>query len=630
MSNRLGVIKMSKQKKEQQITNNRKSRIELYKRSTFRKKNEKPENGFNTIMRVVKYLYAEKKLLVFVISLLFFSIVATLSSQVIKIIIIDDFIKKGISDGFLLYIIILACLYIFQIITSYLSSYFMIGISQRTLRRMRINLFKKIQALSISFFDQNRDGDLMIRITNDVDNISSTMTQTFVSFISSMMTLILTIALMIWLNWKLTIVALITIPLIYFAAKTVSASSRKRFRKMRYERGALNGFVAEQINGAKVIQSFCQEEQIIDEFSTESNRVKKITISALTWASLMNPVIGLLNNLRYIIIVTTGAILAINGDPQATVGIITAFITLANLFGGKINLLANMYTDIQNALSGAERVFDILDNTSEIKDKDDAITLENGRGHVELKHVDFEYIENTPILKDVSINATPGKKIALVGHTGAGKTTIINLLTRFYDVKKGVVLIDGVNIQDITHDSLLSHVGIVLQDTNLFSDTIYNNILLGKLDTTKEEIENACKLANCHEFICELPNGYDTVLARNGSNISFGQRQLLSIARTILKNPDILILDEATSSVDTITEKQIQYAIENLTKDKTSFIIAHRLSTIRNADLIIVMNDGQIVEQGSHEELLNLKGKYYQLHNSKDSQDFDDFEKVSA
>ncbi len=608
----------------------RKSRIELYKRSTYRRRNEKPENGMKTIMRVLKYLYSEKRGIQLVIVLILTSILFSLSGEQIKRVLIDDFIEKGISDGFAFYILILALFFIFEIITTFSSSLFMIGITQRTLKRMRKNIFSKLQSLAISFFDRNRDGDLMIRITNDVDNISNTMTQTFIAFIQSVMTLVLTVSLMIWMSWKLTIVALFTIPLIYLAAKTVSKASRKRFRRMRYERGALNGFVAEQINGAKVIQSFCQEEEIIKEFAHESERVKKITISALTWASLMRPVIGFLNRLRYIIIITAGAILAITGDPTATVGTITVFLTLADRFGGQINNLANMYTDIQNALSGAERIFDILDDDTLILDKEDAIELKDVKGHVQLNHVNFGYLEDTPVLKDVSIEAKPGQKVALVGHTGAGKTTIINLITRFYDINDGEILIDDKNIKDIKHSHLLNHVGIVLQDTNLFSDTIYNNIRFGKLDATEEEIINACKLANCHDFIMELKDNYQTVLARNGSNISYGQRQLLSIARTILKNPDILILDEATSSVDTITELKIQKAIENLTKDKTSFIIAHRLSTIRHADLIIVMDHGKIIEQGNHESLLSQKGIYYQLLNAKDDEDLKDYDLVSA
>ncbi len=621
---------MSKQKEMPSNTENYKSRIELYKRSTFRRRNEKPQRALKTTLRVVKYIFAEKKKLYLVIFFIMAAILLSLASQTVNRYIFDNFLDKQTSNGFSLFIVILMALFIFEILMSFSGNLLMIGITQRTLKNMRKNLFAKLQSLSISFFDRNRDGDLMLRITNDVDNISTTMTQTFISFITSMMTLIFTISVMIWMSWKLTIVAMITIPLIYYTAKTISKFSRKRFRRMRYEMGALNGFVAEQINGAKVIQSFCQEEEIINEFIIESKRVKRITVRAMTWASLMNPVIGLLNKMRYIIIITAGAILAINGDKSASIGTIAVFITLAERFGQQINNLANMYTEIQNALSGAERVFDILDDTTFINDSPDAIKLDYISGHVELKNVNFSYLEDTPILKDVSIDAKPGMKIAIVGHTGAGKTTIINLITRFYDIDKGEILVDGINIKNVTQANLLNKIGIVLQDTNLFSDTIYNNIRFGKLEATDEEIIEACKLANCHKFIMELPLKYNTVLARNGANISFGQRQLLSIARTILKNPDILILDEATSSVDTLTEIKIQKAIENLTTDKTSFIIAHRLSTIRNADLIIVMENGKIVEQGNHNELLDLKGIYYQLHNAKDDNDLKNFDLVSA
>ena len=399
---------------------------------------------------------------------------------------------------------------------------------------------------------------------------------------------------------------------------------------MRYERGALNGFVAEQINGAKVIQSFCQEQEIINEFKIESTRVKKITINALAWGSLMMPVVGFLNRLRYIIIITAGVILAINGDPSATIGTIAVFLTLADRFGGQINNLANLYVDIQNALSGAERIFEIIDDQTIIRDKENAFELTNVSGHVELRNVTFGYLEDTVVLKNVSIDAKPGMKIALVGHTGAGKTTIINLITRFYDVNEGEILIDGINIKDVTQKSLLDHIGIVLQDTHLFSDTIMENVRFGKLDATDEEVIQACKLAKCHDFIMKLPDKYHTRLAPNGSNLSYGQRQLLSIARTILKNPDILILDEATSSVDTITEMTIQQALKNLIKDKTAFIIAHRLSTIREADLIIVLENGKIIEQGTHEELLEHKGIYWRLHNAKDADALKEFDLISA
>jgi len=617
-------------KQDNTITPERKSRLDLYKRSTFRKRNEKPQQGLKTTLRVIKYLNYERKGITIVIILILLSIIFSLGGEQVKKILLDDFIKKGISEGFALHVAYLAILYLLEIITTFSSSFLMIGITQRTLKMMRRNIFIKLQNLAVSFFDRNRDGDLMTRITSDVDNISSTMTQSFISFITSVMTLILTISVMFWMSWKLSLIACVTIPILYIAAKKVTDVSRKRFRQMRYERGALNGFVAEQINGAKVIQSFCQEQEIINEFIIESTRVKDITINALAWGSFMTPVMGFLNRLRYIIIITAGALLAIKGDPTATIGTIAVFLTLADRFGGQINNLANLYIDIQNALSGAERIFEIIDDQTIIKDGDNAIELTTVKGHVVLKNVTFGYLDDKIVLKNVSIDAKPGMKIALVGHTGAGKTTIINLITRFYDVNEGDILIDGKNIKDITQQSLLDHIGIVLQDTHLFSDTILENVRFGKIDATDEEVIEACKLAKCHEFIMKLPDKYHTKLAPNGSNLSYGQRQLLSIARTILKNPDILILDEATSSVDTITEMTIQQALKNLTKGKTSFIIAHRLSTIREADLIIVLEDGKIIEQGTHEELLNHKGIYYRLHHAKDATELKDYDLIIA
>lgn len=601
------------------------SRIELYKKSTYRKRNEKPKEALSTTIRLIKYLNDESKIVAFVIGLIVIQTFLTLASSYVYRSVIDDFILKGRYQALLWIILLLCFIYLSEALITFWSKYIMIGVTQRTLRKMRKHIFGKMQILAISFFDRNRDGDLMSRLTNDVDNISSTMTQTVTHFIASILMLVSTVVLMFIMNVTLTLVALATVPFIYIAARTVAKFSRKRFRQLRYEIGALNGFVAEQINGAKVIQSFVQEDQIIEEFTQESTRVKDTTVKAVTFAALMGPVMEFLGNLRYIIIISAGAVLVING--HTTIGTITTFVILARQFGQPLNQLANLYTDIQNALSGAERIFDILDDDDIIEDEKGATELNQVKGHVELNNVTFGYTEEQTILKSISIDALPGMKVALVGHTGAGKTTIINLITRLYDINDGEILIDGHSIQSITKASLRDQIGIVLQDTHLFSDTIYNNVRYGKLDATKEEVIEACKLANCHDFISDLKDGYDTKLSRNGANISHGQRQLLSIARTILKNPSILILDEATSSVDTITEKKITEAINHLTQDRTSFIIAHRLSTIRHCDLIVVLEDGQIIEQGTHTELLNQKGIYYRLNHAKADDDvLDDYE----
>lgn len=634
---------MSKKKQQEVQAPQKASRIELYKRSTYRKRNEKPKDALNTTFRLIKYLKDESFLVFVVILLIGIQTALSLGTSVFYRNVIDG-IEDRIMEGFLSTILILGFFYVSSAIVNFFDGYIMNGVSQRTLKRLRKDIFAKMQVLAISFFDRNRDGDLMSRITNDVDNISTTLTQSVTQFIGSIITLVSTLALMLYMNWLLSIVTFITVPLIYFAARIVSAFSRKRHRQLRYELGALNGYISEQIDGAKVIQSFVQEGQIIDEFTNESNRVTKTTVIANTLSSLMGPTMELLGNLRYIIIITAGAVFMTFPEtytlevgknafeiiiPVVTVGTITAFVDLANKFSQPLNQLANLYTDIVNALSGAERIFDILDDQTIIQNAPDAIELTDVQGHVELRDVKFAYIEDRYVLNGISIEAKPGQKIALVGHTGAGKTTIINMITRFYDVNSGEILIDGTNIKDVTKESLLEHVGIVLQDTNLFSTTIRENIRYGKLDATDEEIIAACKLANCHNFIASLPDGYDTMLTHNGSNLSQGQRQLLSIARTLLKNPDILILDEATSSVDTMTELKITEAIETLTSGKTSFIIAHRLSTIRNCDLIVVMKDGNIMEQGNHHELLQQQGIYYKLLNAKPNDSvLDDYELV--
>lgn len=619
---------MSKRHKEQQNKKPYTSRIDLYKRSTYRKRNEKPKEALGTTLRLVSYLKDESPLVVLTIILLAVQTALGLTASFVYRDVIDG-IEDGILRGFLTLILALAFLYVSSAVLSFISGYIMNGVSQRTLKKMRTHIFSKMQVLAISFFDRNSDGDLMSRITNDVDNISSTMTHSVIQFVESIITLLGTLAVMIYMSWELTIVTMVTVPLIYFAAKTVARFSRRRHRQLRYEIGALNGFISEQIDGAKVIQSFVQEEQIIDEFTYESQRVTKTTIIANSLSSIMGPAMEFLGNIRYIVIIIGGALMIANDIESVTVGTVTAFVELAARFSRPLNQLANLYTDIQNALSGAERIFDILDDQTIIPEDPEAIPLENVKGHVELRNVTFSYVEGTNVLKNISIQAEPGQKIALVGHTGAGKTTIINLITRFYDVNEGEVLIDGVNIKKYKLDSLLNHVGIVLQDTNLFSGTIKENVRYGRLDATDEEIIKACKLAKCHDFIMELPDGYDTMLAPNGTNLSEGQRQLLSIARTLLRNPDILILDEATSNVDTVTEMYITEAINNLTENRTSFIIAHRLSTIRNCDIIVVMKDGEIIEQGNHEELVKRQGIYYQLLNAKpDDQLLEDFELV--
>lgn len=626
MRSRLEVMGMRKPNGRPDTPRSRASRIDLYKKSTYRKRNEKPKEALGTTLRLIRYLREETPLVILTILLLTVQTGIGLASSLVYRDMIDN-IERGILRGFITLIATLAFLYVSNAVINFVSGYIMNGVSQRTLKKMRKHIFEKLQILSISFFDRNRDGDLMSRITNDVDNISSTMTHSVIQFVESIITLLGTLGFMIYMSWELTLVTMVTVPLIYVAAKTIARFSRKRHRQLRYEIGALNGFIAEQIDGAKVIQSFVQEEQIIDEFTYESKRVTRTTIIASTLSSIMGPAMEFLGNIRYIVIIIGGAMMIANGVSSVTVGTITAFVELANRFSRPLNQLANLYTDIQNALSGAERIFEILDDQSIIPEDPEAIPLENVKGTVELRNVTFSYVEGQNVLKNISIKAYPGQKIALVGHTGAGKTTIINLIMRFYDVEEGEVLIDGVNIKKYTIDSLLNHVGIVLQDTHLFSGTIKENIRYGRLDATDEEIIEACKAANCHHFIMQLPEGYDTMLAPNGSNLSEGQRQLLSIARTLLRNPDILILDEATSNVDTMTERYITEAIDRLTANRTSFIIAHRLSTIRNCDLIIVMQGGEIIEQGSHDELVHKKGIYYQLLNAKpDDALLNDFE----
>ena len=405
---------------------------------------------------------------------------------------------------------------------------------------------------------------------------------------------------------------MLVIPTMMLITSKIAKRTRKYFLNQQESLGKLNGIIEECISGQKLVKVFTREEKQIEEFNNSNDDLKKIGIKALILSGFIPPLINLLNNINFAFIAGIGGWLAVK--EIITIGVIASFINYSKQFTRPINELANQFNMLQTAIAGAERVFEIMDEKPEKEDEEDAIKLSKISGKVDFENVDFSYDEKTPVLKNVNLHINPGETIALVGPTGAGKTTIINLLTRFYDIQKGSIKIDGVDIKKINRKSLRSSLGIVLQDAYLFSETVRENIRYGRLDATDEEVERAAKLANAHKFIQRLPQGYDTILSEDASNLSQGQKQLLTIARAILANPSILILDEATSSVDTRTEMHIQEAMLNLMKGRTSFVIAHRLSTIRDASQIVVINDGQIIEKGSHDELLKQKGFYYNLY----------------
>jgi ATP-binding cassette subfamily B multidrug efflux pump len=493
----------------------------------------------------------------------------------------------------------------------------MTNTAQKAMRSMRQELFDHMQRLSIGYYDRQTTGDLMSRLTNDMDAISRLLSLELMFFFSSIGTLIGILIMMIVLNPLLTLIAMIIIPLTALVTTIIMKRSGPAYRALQESLGKLNGLMEEDLSGQRVIVAYGQQGKSFKEFKDFNESVRDVGVKANVLAGLMPPITGILSTLNVIIVVGVGAYMLITGIGSITIGLITAFSQYTRKFGHPINQLANLSNSVMAALAGAERIFEIIDTEPAIVDRPDAIPLASLKGRVRFEDVSFGYLKDIPILKEIDFLAEPGKTMALVGPTGAGKTTIINLLTRFYDIDSGKILIDEHAIRDVKQDDLRRKLGIVLQDTFLFSDTVMENIRYGRLDATDEEVMEAAKLANADGFILRLPEGYHTELSERGSNLSEGQRQLLAIARAILADPAILILDEATSSVDTRTEVEIQKALLKLMEGRTSFVIAHRLSTIRNADQILVINDGQLIERGKHEELLKAKGFYYNLYTSQ-------------
>jgi ATP-binding cassette subfamily B protein len=489
--------------------------------------------------------------------------------------------------------------------------------AQKVMRNMRQSLFDHIQQLSISYYDKQTAGDLMSRLTNDMDAINQLLSQNLVSFIQSFSTLVGVLIMMFTLSLSLTLAALTVIPLTFLITAMIMKRSRPAFQNLQKSLGQLNSLMEEDLSGQRVVIAYGQQGRSLKEFETSNQFVRDTGIKANILAGLMPPITSVLNNLDVIVVVGVGAYLLIQGVGTVTIGLITAFSEYTRHFGRPLMQIANIFNSMMAALAGAERIFEVLDAEPAVVDSKDAIPLDSLEGEVRFEDVSFAYSDELPVLKNINLVSEPGKTMALVGPTGAGKTTIINLLARFYDIDSGRILIDGHDLRDVRQDDLRRKLGIVLQDTFLFADTVMENIRYGRLDATDEEVVGAAKLANADGFIRRLPEGYQTELSERGSNLSEGQRQLLAIARAILADPAILILDEATSSVDTRTEVEIQQALLKLMEGRTSFVIAHRLSTIRNADQILVINEGELIERGTHESLLEVKGFYYNLYTSQ-------------
>ena len=472
-----------------------------------------------------------------------------------------------------------------------------------------------MQHLPLKYYDTHSSGDLMSRLTNDVDNINITLSQSITQLISGVINIVGMLIAMLMLSPQLTIIGLLTIPITIMGTRTIMKYTQPLFIKKQGDLGKLNGYIEEMVSGQKAVLLFGQEENVKKEFDHINKNITKSAILADAISGCMGPINNFINNLTYLVLAVCGGVFILKGM-DISVGVVFTIILYMRNFNQPINQILNISNTLQGALAGAERVFEVMDENPEI-DKEESVDVDNLQGEVNLENVEFSYNNDKKILKNINLTAHKGQTIAIVGPTGSGKTTIINLLNKFYTIDSGKISIDGKNIDDITMESLRKSVSVVLQDTYLFSVSIRENLRYGNLNATDEEIEKAAKLANAHHFIMQLEDGYETVLSDNGSNLSQGQRQLLAIARAILSNSSILILDEATSSIDTRTEVAIQEAMVNLMKGKTTFIIAHRLSTIRSADKILALKDGEIIERGTHDELLKLNGFYANLYNSQ-------------
>ena len=581
---------------------------------------EKPKNIRATLGKLLKYIGKNKYSVILIIvttiiTTLLNLLGPTLQGKAIDAITITEQRLSVDFDGLVRILVLMAVVYLASTVIQIAQGIASAKISQDTVYNMRKDLFRKISYLPISYVDTHAHGDIMSRMTNDVDNISQTLSSSITSLISAVLTLIGAFAMLVKYDWRMALVSLITIPLTVVVSMVLSKLMRKYFIARQVLLGQLNTQVEEMVTGYKTVMAYGKENDACRDFAEISEEFRKCSIKANVWGGIMGPAMNIINNLNYLIVAAFGAYFTVTG--AISVGDVQAILQYSRQLSQPINQISNQYANILTAIAGAERVFNILDTPDEVDEGKTELDIPNMSGNVDFSHINFSYVKGKQVIKDFNLEVKQGQKIALVGATGSGKTTIVNLLTRFYDIDSGKITIDGVDINDIPKKELRSAIAIVLQDTVLFHDTIGNNIKYGRLDATDDEVKAAAETAEAREFIERLPEGYNTVLSEGGSNLSQGQRQLLSIARAVLADPKILILDEATSSVDTRTEMHIQQAMVALMKNRTSLIIAHRLSTIRDADMIIVMKDGQVMESGNHDQLLEKKGVYYGLYQNQ-------------
>lgn len=593
---------------------------------------KKPDSVKGSIKRLFAYISHEKTALFIVVicvilssataligSYLLRPIVNTLSEDFKNIMILSNSEQYKEAFGMCIThlvtgIVKMAVVYAVGVIATYTQSRIMIGVSQRAILNIRNDLYNKIQSLPIRFFDERNTGEIMSRFTNDIDSVGEMLNNSITQLISGTITIVGTLALMIYTNWILTIITIVFIPLMLKAVATIAKRSRRFFRAQQAALGALNGYIEETVTGQKVVKVFCHEKKVTEEFKELNTELRNKQIKAQFFGGIMGPVMGNLSQISYAVVGAVGGVLCIVSNFD--IGGITVFANFSRQFSRPINELSMQVNTIFSALAGAERVFAILDMEPETADVNDVIDMNEKdiQGAVVFDNVTFGYNPDKTVLKNITLYAKPGQKIAFVGSTGAGKTTITNLLNRFYDIEEGTIAIDGHDIKDYSRNSLRQNIAMVLQDTHLFTGTVRENIRYGRLDATDEEVEAAAKTASAHSFIMRLENGYDTMIEGDGDNLSQGQRQLLNIARAAISKAPILVLDEATSSVDTRTEKHIEHGMDRLMKSRTTFVIAHRLSTVRNANAIMVLENGEIIERGTHEELLSKKGRYYKLY----------------
>ena len=569
---------------------------------------EHAQNAGATLRRILTYFAREKAMVAAMLVVVIFGTLCgvfapSLQSRAIDIIAGE---RAGILGQALIVMLAVYLLYsASQLVQGLLSA----RLSQRIVRRMRAELFGRIVDLPVRYLDTHSHGDVMSRMTNDIENISATVSQSLPSLFSGVLTIVGTAAIMIYTCWQLALLSLLTVGLTLLATKFLSGNVRRFSRRRQMLLGELNGTVEEMISGYRTVVAYNHQGITTESFCETSDALTRAGIRTDIFSGVMGPIMNCIGNIGFVIIAAFGGCFAVNG--LISVGVISAFIVYAKQFSRPINEIAQIYGQLQTAIAGAERVFAVLDEEAENAEGEALCT---GEAAVSFCHVNFSYEEGHPVLRDFTLDVPSGRTVALVGATGSGKTTVVNLLMRFYDVDSGEIRIDGQNIADVARPSLRRDVAIVLQDTVLFTDTVRANLTYANADVTQEKIESAVSMSRCDGLVAGLPQGVDTVLTASGANISQGQRQLLTIARAFVAEPRILILDEATSSVDTRTEKEIQSAMRSIMRDRTSIVIAHRLSTIRDADLIVVMDQGRIVEQGNHAELLAKRGKYYDLY----------------